>query len=579
MGRGLINHTVGRPFYNCRLNIFICMRNIRFNIIVLLAIFCCSSQFAYGRTRIVVKQSDDLERVFAGKRTKYIIMEDIDLGGKKVQIGEGCMLVFRGGSLANGTIVGNNTRVKAGNYEIFKRGFTRYRAYIKAGAKESTPPALIRVYHKSIIIEGSWDNKKCSMNWSGLLNDNNEDVMLAVKNYVTLHKDGTTISLPTINALGYETTYLPGNHKIDFNNSTISYPDDLSLWEDTSIALPEDATPCPLESGYGLISLCSDTKLLNITIDGKSEKRQNETIRLGVSCLVSIGNSKNLVLENVKLFNALGPGMAAQAGSKDITFKNCMFSNIGEHVLYSHQYQGYCHFVDCIFDTWDSERISVYRNGMNYILKYDPPLDLKGVSYNEIYKFDLTFNNCTFINPERKTTQGRALGGFITGSFPLVIYVTNSKFIGVAPALNPGNGSAMTETTGFPFRMIVSNCDGAPYVYPSRTNRNIITEFYDCINIPFRVVYAKRYERCLLFVDLYEDEIENITESFSNEFAEPLIIKDCEFIDRGRIVNTFHPLIHRSAIIDNSHSSGDSKPILIEKLIAVRGKHSTVEVL
>lgn len=500
-------------------------------------------------------------------------MEDIDLGGKKVQIGEGCVLVFRGGSLANGTIVGNNTRVKAGNYEIFKRGFTRYRAYIKTGAKESTPPALIRVYHKSIIIEGSWDNKKCSMNWSGLLNDNNEDVMLAVKNYVTLHKDGTTISLPTINALGYETTYLPGNHKIDFNNSTISYPDDLSLWEDTSIALPEDATPCPLESGYGLISLCSDTKLLNITIDGKSEKRQNETIRLGVSCLVSIGNSKNLVLENVKLFNTLGPGMAAQAGSKDITFKNCMFSNIGEHVLYSHQYQGYCHFVDCIFDTWDSERISVYRNGMNYILKYDPPIDLMGTTYDDIYKFELTFNKCTFINPERKTTQGRTLGGFITGSFPLVIYVTNSKFIGVAPALNPGNGSVMTERTGLPNRMVVKNCEGAPYVYPSKANYNIITEFYTCTNLSFRTIYAKRYENCELNLDLYESSIENITNGFETEFSEPLMVINCSFTDSGKVNVISHPVLHRPVVFEGCNFFSNVKRGKASDIISVSSNY------
>ena len=50
-------------------------------------------------------------KVFAGKETKFVIKENIDLGGKTVKIGEGCMLVFKGGSLANGKVVGNRTKV------------------------------------------------------------------------------------------------------------------------------------------------------------------------------------------------------------------------------------------------------------------------------------------------------------------------------------------------------------------------------------------------------------------------------------------------------------------------------------
>ena len=97
----------------------------------------------YGRTKVVVRQDMDLVAVFSGRNTKYIIKEDINLKGKRVAVGEGSVLVFKGGSLSNGTVYGINTCVKAKNYEIFKRGYTRYRAYVMVGAKPSAPPCFV----------------------------------------------------------------------------------------------------------------------------------------------------------------------------------------------------------------------------------------------------------------------------------------------------------------------------------------------------------------------------------------------------------------------------------------------------
>lgn len=40
---------------------------------------------------------------------KYVIKHDFDLGGEDVTIPEGCLLEFDGGSIDNGTVVGQNT--------------------------------------------------------------------------------------------------------------------------------------------------------------------------------------------------------------------------------------------------------------------------------------------------------------------------------------------------------------------------------------------------------------------------------------------------------------------------------------
>lgn len=514
---------------------------------------------AYAYRKVVVRQDMDLVKVLAGKDTKFLIKEDIDLGGKTVKMGEGCMLVFKGGSLANGKIAGNRTKVKAANYEIFKRGNTRYRAYMVEGASIGSAPSLQKVYHNSIVLEGTWSNKKCGAKWTGLLNGSNEDVMLAVKNYVVLHADGAKVKFPMFKALGYESTKFPENHYIDFNHSEIDYPDDLSMWEDKTIAIPKGSKPMSLESGYGLISTSSNTTVANLSVDGKSAFRQDETLRLGVSCIISIGGSKNVTLENVSLSNVLGPAMTAQAGAKDITIRNCRFYNIGEHVLYSHQYQGFCHFENCTFDTWDSERISVFRNGLDYLYKHTPPVDGGKASYDEIYRFDLRFDRCVFNNPKRVNAQGRTLGGFFTGSFPLVVNINNCAFTGAQPPFNPGGGSAISEKSGKFFMMVVRGCDGAPYVYSSKANYNIVTEFYDCVNIPFRTVYARRYENCKMFLDLHEENIENVSQSFESEFAQPLVVKDCELTDGGRDVKINHPVFHRPISFEGCNFKGASR--------------------
>ena len=54
----------------------------------------------------------------------YKITKDIDLDGGTLTIPVGCTLDFQGGSFTNGTIVGNNTKIKAGLQKIFNMNIT-----------------------------------------------------------------------------------------------------------------------------------------------------------------------------------------------------------------------------------------------------------------------------------------------------------------------------------------------------------------------------------------------------------------------------------------------------------------------
>lgn len=544
--------------------------------IILITFLCLVIKPALCCSRVIVRQSDDLVKVFSKPNTTYIIKENLNLEGNKIILGEGCTLVFQGGSLSNGTIVGNNTRVKSGNNEIFKRGYVRYHAYIAPNASKNDPPSFVKKYHNCIFVEGTWSNSKCGYNWTGLQNQSDEDVMLAVKNYITLHAEGVNVIFPTINSLGYESVQLPGGHVIDFNNTSISYPNDFSIWEDNTIELPDGAQSCSMESGYGLLSLTSNTVIKNLFIDAKSTFRQDEPLRLGVSCILSVGYAQNVIIDNVNISNVLGPAVTAQSKSKNLTFKNCRFYNIGEHVIYSHQYLGYCHFENCIFDTWDSERLSVFRTGLDYLYKHTPPIN-DGSSYEELYSFDLKFTNCTFNNPLRVNSQGRTLGGFFNGSFPVIISIDDCKFRGAFPAVNPDRGYEISEKSGKTYRLVVRRCDGAPYIYPAKFSYNIITEFYDCVNIDFRTAYAKHYENCEMNLDVYESNIENVSEQFLAEFSEPMVIKKCNFIDRGNESIINHPVFHRPILFDsctftskiNRNTPAEVVTIKTEKSISV----------
>lgn len=57
--------------------------------------------------------------------TIYVIQYDFDLGGETVTIPENCILEFEGGNISNGSILGNNTNIKAGLVKIFsdEKGF------------------------------------------------------------------------------------------------------------------------------------------------------------------------------------------------------------------------------------------------------------------------------------------------------------------------------------------------------------------------------------------------------------------------------------------------------------------------
>lgn len=69
----------------------------------------------YGKVKKNVLYQD----MFTQSNTIYEIRYDFDLNGQEITIPEGCVLDLQGGRLDNGTIVGNNTKIKSGLSQIF----------------------------------------------------------------------------------------------------------------------------------------------------------------------------------------------------------------------------------------------------------------------------------------------------------------------------------------------------------------------------------------------------------------------------------------------------------------------------
>ena len=83
------------------------MKRLLTILIFCIAAIALTTGEAYACRKVTVRQGMDLVKVFAGKDTKYVIKQGINLGGKIVKIGEGSTLVFKGGSISNGTLKGD----------------------------------------------------------------------------------------------------------------------------------------------------------------------------------------------------------------------------------------------------------------------------------------------------------------------------------------------------------------------------------------------------------------------------------------------------------------------------------------
>ena len=112
----------------------------------------------YLRNNIVAGQNILTQSMLQWPNTIYIIQYDYDLNGAEITIPDGCVLQFEGGTLSNGTIIGNNTAIKA---------------------------ELIKIFSLDINLSGSWNIASAYAEWFGAKGDGESDDYISIQRVIS----------------------------------------------------------------------------------------------------------------------------------------------------------------------------------------------------------------------------------------------------------------------------------------------------------------------------------------------------------------------------------------------------------
>ena len=465
---------------------------------------------AFAYRKVTVRQGMDLVKVFAAKNTKYVIKQDINLGGKTVKIGDGSTLVFQGGSLANGTLVGNKTKVKADNYEIFKHGIRTFRGYTLNGYYKYA----IRTMN-AIVIEGTWYNTQCGSKWTGMETfSQNECAGLAINNYIRLHKRGSEVTFPKNGVYHVYEQIVCSGYSVDFNNSVIKSID-FNQVEGNTVALPSGAQPRDLKSLYGLLDFNGDNAYIkNLTIDGRASHR-NEVPSLGTECLISMASNKNCQLQNIQINDAVGCGICTYAIS-NCAFDNLTINGCGEHGIYTHAYQGSLKFDKCSFINCGQNHTLYKKRGQSACIKFSGSRDR---DYSQLKDLRAYFTRCIFQSENDGFPVATTYSDLPYAEFSYCEWRGNVSGYSVV-------SSEFAEKIGQLVEYRFENC-----VNPCAKIRsaNTIRRLINCRDVHNPFSDAVELSGCEIIAD-YAD-VENIyTGDFVAEYDKPVVCKDCSFV-------------------------------------------------
>lgn len=169
----------------------------------------------------ILSESDFIEN------TIFEIRYDFDLNNTEVNIPENVVIVFVGGSIKNGTLIGNNTKISASNYKIFE----------------------------DIVFEGSFDIDLVPVEWFGAQSvvNQNEDWSTANSQYVTIHPD--ILALPDA-SISFNNALLlsqKSGGKAIAGCGAYKISDTVNVIQNTTLIIPSNSAVVPVMTGSGLL--------------------------------------------------------------------------------------------------------------------------------------------------------------------------------------------------------------------------------------------------------------------------------------------------------------------------------------
>lgn len=216
----------------------------------------------------VVKMNYLTQSMISKENTIYIVQYSYNLNGQTITIPSGCVLLFEGGSISNGNIIGTNTTI-VGNPEIFNL----------------------------ITISGTWLNKEV---YSNYFKGSDSYVLTNVCNlckgniFTTLYIEDKIFEIQLTSAYT-DVLILPSKTKL-VTNATIKL-----------IANNLD--------NYNIVSIrgVSNVSVKGLTVIGDVQTHTGTTGEYGHG--ISIFNSQNIILENVTSSYCWGDGIYIAVGS------------------------------------------------------------------------------------------------------------------------------------------------------------------------------------------------------------------------------------------------------------------------
>lgn len=311
------------------------------------------------------------------ENTIYVIKYDFTLN-EDITIPANCVLEFDGGSLKGNTIIGNHTKIIAGDYQIFKKGLYRYRGYAPVGTTADFA-VVSSVIGDNINIKGTWDNDFVSSAWIGLDTiSEQEDSAPLIMDYINLHKSGIKIDLPKRTYGIYGQIAVKGRI-FDGNNSIFNFCH-LSDMYDASIPIPEGTVALnPTYFPYGLPLTYQNIyvsgvggELRNFTIDQSnitiSDINLNE--HWGIYGLCGKRGAAKNIIRNVIIQNAYECCFIGIQGETE--FIDCVFNGSGEHEVYGRPDGGNVTFKNCYFTNWENIQDIATARGVAFAIKCVP---------------------------------------------------------------------------------------------------------------------------------------------------------------------------------------------------------------
>ena len=509
--------------------------------------------------------------------TIYEIRYNFDLGGNEFSMPSGCTLYFVGGSLENGAIIGNNTRVVAPSYPVFIPGVRKTRRYILNSQKGK----VVQDTH-DLSISGTWDNDYVDPAWVGLLDIvQTEDNSLKLNKYFSLFKAGAKVIVPRNDYPVYNRVSVPQGASVDFCGSIIRNMNFSDAYDGT-IEIPAGATEIPLVSIYGTLGISGDgVAIENLILDGGRDVNHDDdgtNLGVGSSSMLDIvnvsGHTKDVVVKNVHFRNISFSAVTTGEMSGNISFVGCSWNDVGEHSVYTHLVSGLFSMRDCKFNDVGNNTYAYNLRGASLIVKFAGNVDIddNGPS-QDLLNLRAEYHDCIFDN-----------SGSLYGVLAPSSIILKSDFYGCRFSNILGYTVIASFTDGLE-RYAEYNFFGCTDPVTKYSAVNTISNLYDCHFTGSRSYFIgdrKNVLRCDGLLSYANDAPQsNFTATmqtlFPDVYAQRTIVKDCKFAVAGSTlvsagINDYIGIDFYNTIFDFTKYTRSSTLVSIGSFSAVSDK-------